>query len=328
MTQYIIGKRIFENIIRQEKLRLISHRLKGFGGRVASTQALLRALSLGVRWIEIDTRHTLDSKIIISHDPNISESNLLIHQLSLRQIYDLFPQNQMLMTLDECLKVLKGNNRFNSKLCIDIKDAGLEEQYVEMIRSNNVLNQVVIASWIPQVLIRIHKLEPSIPLVFSHISCKGSRWLFFLLKVLFKYLKAWKILGFYGKFTKQSQLKKSCYYDVYFGSENNEEPYTKFYGKNCEFFLLDFVGGELEKILIASKGAVCLPHFLVDETIMHHYHALGISVWVFNINDEDKIKNYICRVNPDLILCDNADLIVPKDIQILYDSNQNEFPKL
>lgn len=294
----------------------MSHRLRGFGVPENSLEGLRLASRTGIRFIEIDTRHTHDDVIIVYHYPFFESQNGIrpIKEMDFEEIKTQYSldEDRSIVTLREFLETLKSIN-CDAMLCIDIKDFGLEKQYTDLITRLNLVKQTCIISWIPETLVRIHYLLPEIKLSFSHVSLMNYPWLF---KILNFFLNQLDILGkaltiFPNKssffFKKHSVIK--TYFDVYNGTPNRKISSLFSVGFRHCHFLSTFPQGELKEILKRVSGSITVPHVLTNRGFVKYAHSQGINVWVFSIHKKNKLNRYVKRVQPDNVFTDNPYLI-------------------
>lgn len=316
-----IDAAVKNNQARQARLRLLSHRLRGFDRHETTALALRRALRCGVNFIELDTRHTRDGGVFLQHCSELGgavfpRGNLaaMSTQQALQVRYVGTP-DRGLLSLQSCLDIFAGENRYDSTLCIDIKDGGCEEFYVQQIRARNLENSCVIVSWFPEILQRVHQLAPELRLCFSHISLAGRKRLFRLARFALERCRLSQLLGWIGQRSDLANLRLAGTVRSFFHGDEWEfrQPLdrTETMAINPGHFVCELLSGEMLAILQRCRGAVCLPQALTTRALVSRYRELGIGTWVFSINDEAKIKGYVARVDPELIFCDQADIIVP-----------------
>ena len=90
-------------------------------------------------------------------------------QSELRQVHVGYPSKfgaefalEPLPTLADALALAKGR----IKECVEIKVSGIEEAIVRDIQEQGMASEVVVFSFLPNVLSRIHELAPELPLLF------------------------------------------------------------------------------------------------------------------------------------------------------------------
>lgn len=294
----------------------MSHRLRGFGGAENGLQGLYLAAQRPVRYIEFDTRHTRDNVIIVYHDPHVeTEYGIrLIREMDIEGLKTqrFFDKDHSIVTLEEFLRTFKSID-CQAELCIDIKDFGLETQYVDLLTRLNLVRQTWIVSWIPETLVRIHDLLPEIKLCFSHVSFVNHTSLSNISNFLFERLnvcaRIWGAARRRSSFFLQRLAAIKIFYDAYNGSPDRLKVSPFAVGFRHCHILPTLPQGNLGNILNSVSGAINVPYFLVDRSFVKTAHDRGIKVWVFFLDEERKLIRYVKKVRPDVALTNNAYLI-------------------
>jgi len=295
---------------------MISHRLRGFGVPENSIEGLQLATKTSINYFEIDTRHTRDNIIIVYHYPCLRTKNgiKLIREMDFKQIKNQFllDEDRAIVTLEEFLETFKSINN-HSKLCIDIKDFGLENQYVDLITKLDLINRVWIVSWIPETLIQIHHLLPEIKLCFSHISMVNYPRFFKLLELLFNRLdvlqKLLRIIPITSSFNLIRHRLILVVFHTFNGTLNREKTLSHAVGFRHCHVLSSFPGGELGTILSKVSGAITVPYYLINSDFIQIARSRGLEVWVYCIDKKKKLIRYMERVGPDNVFTNNPYLI-------------------
>ncbi len=140
-----------------------------FAHRGASKRApenTLKAFNQGIKeganGIELDIRITSDKEIVVIHDETIdrtSNSSGKVNALTLQELlkYD-FGEGEKIPTLKQVLK--KFGNR--CWLNIEIKEEGFEQILVELLKEQQIIEKIVISSFLIPTLIKIKELAPEI----------------------------------------------------------------------------------------------------------------------------------------------------------------------
>lgn len=304
----------------QNNLILISHRLRGFDKHDATRTGLINALSLGIKYIEIDLRITKDKQIVINHDPHLQEhftSSEFISNLTLDEIKKIKYKNsdskESILTLQELLDLFLEHKKDNSHLFLDIKEFGLEEIIISEIRKRNLLNNVIIISWLPEILFKIHSLEPTIKLCFSFFPVL-NQFKYFFWKLSFDKIHLNKFILFLSKSLSIKKINYFEYTNFIFNDYNRNETDSykseDYLGKDYEHIISKELSGDLLTILQKSNGIICVPYKLINNKFIDEYHKLGIRVMVFSINDEEVLNKYFTVVKPDFILTDRKDFLI------------------
>ncbi|MEM2727493.1 MAG: glycerophosphodiester phosphodiesterase family protein, partial [Candidatus Bathyarchaeia archaeon] len=106
-----------------------------------------RALELGVNAIEFDVRRTKDGEIVVIHDAEVDRTTNgkgLVGELTLSEIKSLSTEKgEKIPTLEEALDFLDRK----SKIFIEIKEVGIEEKVLEIVRRKGLEDNVIIISF-------------------------------------------------------------------------------------------------------------------------------------------------------------------------------------
>ncbi len=142
---------------------IISHRANGFGCYENSLQGFVEALKSNIRHIEIDLRLTKDNVYIANHDPSFRK-RLLRRYFYKSDFRDLQFKFHSIKTYLDLFQETK-----NKVLHLDIKDQGREIELVKELEKRNLINRVVIISWVPKILINIKKYNPKLKTSFVFV---------------------------------------------------------------------------------------------------------------------------------------------------------------
>ena len=297
-------------------MKIVSHRFRGFGERENSISAFKNALDAGVIYFEFDVRLTADGMPVVHHDPffraerdtkiSITESSLA----EMREFKEKTGMTDSLPDLSEILEEFSKRKRPESRIFIDIKDFGEEEKIRSMLAQKQLLPNSVIVSWLPEVLFAFHKIDPSIPLCFSH-NYTGSKFKYGLAKLLFGNDKIKKSVVAMIKPFSANYSEAIPEIKFYFDDYNNREfspgrAHTKL--PDFEHTLSGPVSGRLMEIINESKGFLCINHHLLDGNYTSLYKH-PVSVIPYSLNSENEINSFIKKIKPDYILSDNPALV-------------------
>ncbi|GAB6281427.1 MAG: hypothetical protein STSR0008_01660 [Ignavibacterium sp.] len=303
----------------QKNTILISHRLRGFDDHDATRIGLMNAILSGIKYIEIDLRITKDKQIVINHDPHLKEhfnSSEFISKLTLDEIknihYKNSDSNESILTLQELLALFNQYKKSDSFLFLDIKEYGLEENIISEITNRNLLNNIIIISWLPEVLFKVHSINSNIKLCFSFIPVL-NQLKYFLLKLSFDIIHLNKFLSLLSKLFSIKIINNFKYTNYIFNNYdcNELEKYKlkDYLGKDYEHILSEWLNKNLLNILQNVNGMICVPYKLIDNNFVDRYHKLGIKVMVFSINYEKVLNKYLDSVKPDFILTDKKEFL-------------------
>jgi glycerophosphoryl diester phosphodiesterase len=160
-----------------------------------------KAIDLGVDAIELDVRKTKDNEIIVIHDADVKRTTNgegLVRDLTLKEIKNLTSEkNEKIPTLEEALDSL---NR-KVKVFIELKETGIEEQVVSLIKKKAMKKSAVIVSFLEDALKKVKEIDPEIETGLIYAKHKNP------LKAALE-LKAQWLLAFY-KFTHSANVQKA-----------------------------------------------------------------------------------------------------------------------
>jgi glycerophosphoryl diester phosphodiesterase len=141
---------------------VISHAACG-GHAPENTLAGIRAaLDFGVDAIEIDVRASADGVPVLMHDPTVDRStdgSGAVAELSLEQLRALDAGGEPVPMLADVLDHTIGR----ALLVMEIKQPGIEEQIVTVVRDRGAIDDVMVWSFVPQALESMRRIEPRIP---------------------------------------------------------------------------------------------------------------------------------------------------------------------
>ena len=129
------------------------------------------AIEFGMDMVEFDVRRCRDALVLI-HDKKlgmntIGRGNVRDHTLEELRKVDL-GEGETIPTLEEATCLIKGRAQMN----IDLKEAGYEEEVLEVLRKRGVLGDVIISSLIPESLRTLKRLAPEVLVGLSYPPAK------------------------------------------------------------------------------------------------------------------------------------------------------------
>ncbi len=139
-------------------------RLPGTNRPLENTLAALKyALTEGCDGVEFDLRYTRDRRSVLCHDPKLDRKEVAHTDYAglERRLGDRVP------CLEDVLSCF-GTSAF---LDVELKTAGHEEEVVSALRARSPKRGYVVSSFLPEVLLRLHEIEPSLPLGYV---CKNT----------------------------------------------------------------------------------------------------------------------------------------------------------
>ncbi len=157
----------------QDQVHISAHRGSSMQAPENTIPAIERALQDGADYIEIDVRQTADGVPVLIHDRDlrrVTGKQKPVWELDLEEIRQLDAGSWFhprfagvrIPTLQEAIDVV-GNR---AKLYLEIKPSVHTPQLIplvlEVLRANDYLDQVLIAAMQPEVLRKVHSLEPDL----------------------------------------------------------------------------------------------------------------------------------------------------------------------
>ena len=120
------------------------------------------ALEIGVDAVELDVRKTRDNQIVVIHDADVKRTTNgegLVNDLTLKEIKGFSAENgEKIPTLEETLDFLDKK----VKVFIELKEVGIEEQVLSIVRKKGLETNVVIVSFLEDALKKVRGLDKDI----------------------------------------------------------------------------------------------------------------------------------------------------------------------
>jgi len=121
-----------------------------------------RALELGVNAVELDVRRTKDGEIVVIHDAEVDRTTNgkgLVNELTLNELKRLSTEKgEKIPTLEEALDFLDRK----VKILIEIKEVGVEEKVLDIVRRIGLEDNVIIISFHEEALRRVRELSEAV----------------------------------------------------------------------------------------------------------------------------------------------------------------------
>jgi glycerophosphoryl diester phosphodiesterase len=294
--------------IAMKQHRIISHRLRGFDTVDASLNGLKKALASGIPAFEMDTRFTKDGEILVHHDPYINDNlgqRQYFSDLTYAEVKAKHTQKDidyLPAKLVEFLREMQMNNSYGIMTYLDIKEFGREKEILRLFDSFSLKENLVVVSWLPEVLFAIHALDKTIPLCFSHCPLVPGSFLKNAYLRL-KYLQGRKSVGGHNVFYPVNAYNKS---DLNRYADENAP------GDDYEHLVSAPLHGELLTVLQSVHGMVCCDIRLTNRKLVKLYHEQGIQVAVYSAKEYGEISKCFEQIGVDYILSDNNELCLEK----------------
>ena len=125
-------------------------------------RSVRRAIELGVDRVEIDVRVSRDERLVIMHDETVDRTTNghgYVSELTFDELRSLDAgMGEKIPTLEEILKFTMGK----AKLEIELKVPEATEPTIQLIEELNAEKDVIVISFIHELLERVHDLNPNI----------------------------------------------------------------------------------------------------------------------------------------------------------------------
>jgi glycerophosphoryl diester phosphodiesterase len=160
-----------------------------------------RALEIGVDAVELDVRKTKDDQLVVIHDPDVKKTTNgkgLVNELTLKEIKGFSAgRGEKIPTFEEALSFLDKK----AKILVELKETGIEEKVLSLVRGNGLQKNVIIVSFIEDALRRIRELDGEVETGLIYVKHKNP------VKAALE-LKATYLVSFY-KFTHTANVQKA-----------------------------------------------------------------------------------------------------------------------
>ncbi len=297
-------------------MNIATHRFRGFDSNENTSIGFLNALSKGVKYFEFDVRITTDRIPVVNHDHSTENQFQSIVDITkskyheIREIKYKHSSAPGIMTLEECLDIFKKGKKDQSKIFIDIKDFGEEEKIYQMLSMRSLLDHSVIVSWLPEVLFSFHRIDPKLPLCFSHNLIQNPIK-YFAQKIGYGNQNIKSLLGRcltpFNKNLSKILLNTKFYFDDYNKLELKQE-FKPGHLPDSEHTLSGPVTGRLLEVLLKSKGFVCIYYKDIPDNYKQLYRITP-GLIPYSINSKSEIDKFILKIKPDFILSDVPALV-------------------
>jgi len=252
-------------------------------------ESLYNAIKSNILYLEIDTRVSRDGVLYVNHDAqynsidnkkiNISKSN--------SSYIDSNPHKKgyFILKLDELLKVFANRQNKEQKLLIDIKDYGFEKEHINLVNKYNLGNNIIWVSWIPQTLIKLHKISPNTPKVLSYMPLNRFK----IINTIIQKIKIIKI-----PFTNIVLIGKNSF-DIDLKHYYNLGYQHAYICKEIDAYILN--------ILKESKGGICIQKEHYSKDIKAICIKNNIALLLFTINTKQEY-NKISNIKANILFSD------------------------
>jgi glycerophosphoryl diester phosphodiesterase len=153
-------------------MQIIGHRGARGLAPMNTKASIAAALAAGVDWIEFDVRRTKDGKVVLSHDSHTLRVSIRPRIISRTTYTKLVKaknyRREPITNLTEAFKTIGAKAKIN----IEIKSKGCAEAVVDhierMVKAGANYDRFLVASFKPERLREIHRLNDHVPLSLLH----------------------------------------------------------------------------------------------------------------------------------------------------------------
>ncbi|MAG91063.1 hypothetical protein CMO83_00130 [Candidatus Woesearchaeota archaeon] len=137
--------------------------------------AFEKSLEIDCDVVEFDIHKTKDNQIIIMHDENVGKTTDglgNIRDLTLKELKMFHePNGESVPTLQGVFDLIKNKK----KMMLDIKDQNMEREVLQSVNDNDLEENVIIDSDIPEVVKKIKKMNPKIHVFLGGVTKDNYR---------------------------------------------------------------------------------------------------------------------------------------------------------
>ena len=121
-----------------------------------------RAIELGVDAVELDVRKTKDNEIVVIHNSNVgktTDGSGSVSDFTLEEIKKFVTEKgEQIPTLEEALEFVGKR----VKILVELKETGIEEKVLGLIREKGLIENVIIISFHEEVLRNVRELNDEV----------------------------------------------------------------------------------------------------------------------------------------------------------------------
>jgi glycerophosphoryl diester phosphodiesterase len=165
------GWLLLSNADLNDRTEVMAHRGASASAPENTMAAIVRAISDGAHWVEIDVQRTADDAVVVIHDRDlmkiggepivVSESRL--EKIEAKDVGSWFAPkfaNQRIPTLEEVLKKCKNKIKVNIELKYYGWDERLAKRVVDIVEKVQMDNDIVIMSLEPKAIRQVKDMRP------------------------------------------------------------------------------------------------------------------------------------------------------------------------
>lgn len=161
----------------EDDVAITAHRGSSVVAPENTLAAFRRAIEDGTDWIELDVQEAADGEIVVIHDADlmriaglrlsVSETTgAELQQVDVGSWFGPTFAAERLPTLQQVIDLTRGRARLNIELKLHGRERALEQSVVQLVRSSQIQDGVIISSLEFDALQRVRALAPEIPIGF------------------------------------------------------------------------------------------------------------------------------------------------------------------
>ncbi|MBZ0258071.1 hypothetical protein K8I31_18545, partial [bacterium] len=241
----------------------------------------------------------------------LTTGNGFIRDLPLEQVVQAEYRNsnhEKVCALEDYLTIAK--QCADLEIWIDIKDYGLEEKYIELIRKHSLEDRVWLISWTYQTILRIHQLAPEIKIGLSYACTANWAMIQPMIKKfaqrvgkqsrpLFKRRRKGRWADFYSLFLNVYPLNDF----------KNAIPANYALGYNHTSIIPGLPPSPILDALINANGAVGMFPSQATPQLIAEAHNLGLIVYIFCIDESGRLNTYLQKSKVDIVFTNNPEMV-------------------
>ncbi|MEM0926615.1 MAG: glycerophosphodiester phosphodiesterase, partial [Planctomycetota bacterium] len=167
----LIGYHLLESIRPRDEVKIMAHRGASFVAPENTLAAFRQAIDDGADWIEIDVQETADGEVVVVHDSDFmkpAKNPLKIWNATMDDLADIDVgswvdpkfSSERVPTLREVLQLCRGKIGVNIELKYYGHDVKLEQRVVEIVESEDMVDQVMVMSLKAEGIAKMKALRP------------------------------------------------------------------------------------------------------------------------------------------------------------------------
>lgn len=299
-------------MLKSDRDRLLSHRLRGFDRFENSAAGMSSALAAGVRHVEFDVCLTTDGVPVATHDPFVIRGNgqvELLENLTLEQARSR-PLLENLATAEAMVGIFARQAGPDARMHIDIKVIDAVAPVCALLKRFHMLERTIIVSWRAEVLSAMHSAALEVRLCFSHWSFSRIGWLYAAARTAVAGNLLPIASGLCRPFVPGNSALIDMLEPVFHpdGDPLGVRAEEKRRGAVRASIVPDTVEGAMLEMLQRSRGMVCLPWRMATVELIRRYHDRGLEVALFSA-ESAVLANHICaQLRPDILYVDASSI--------------------